>query len=264
MTLRAVWLGKVFFLLADLEGALSATTLDWLMTTPHTTDGSIEERSDLPSSQPSTLSPLNHVGNTGPAPENFASFSSSLLPAGESHREVQERSASSFEQRKVAKSTSLVERETICKVVNCLGCRTRDHVYEQSRICCSHQGCSGIFSSYYNYSFHLQKGHHDLRGHCLESKCKFSTKRFSDLVRHYKVKHCQVSGRFPCPSSDCKYSGENGFARKDKLMSHQRKMHKSLLSCAAVRIGPRAIQPAATRSNTDSSSQTLNANERVE
>ena len=63
---------------------------------------------------------------------------------------------------------------------------------------------------------------------CLEQNCQVVTKNFSDLKRHYKVKHCTNPNKeqFPCPEVWCKYSGDNGFARKDKLQSHYRNIHE--------------------------------------
>ena len=64
--------------------------------------------------------------------------------------------------------------------------------------------------------------------HCKEWDCKFTTKRFTDLMRHSTVKHCKTVTKFPCPVPYCKYSGDNGFARKDKLRSHQKNVHSEL------------------------------------
>ena len=62
---------------------------------------------------------------------------------------------------------------------------------------------------------------------CLEQKCQVSTRLFSDLRRHYKT-HCTSPDKeiFSCPVSWCKYSGNNGFVRKDKLKSHYRNIHE--------------------------------------
>ena len=231
------------------------------MMTPHTTGGSIEEHSNRPSSQPSSFSSSTPVGKTGLATENLDSFSSTLFPTRKTHHGPEERSASSLRLPSAAKY-STVEQKKICKIAHCLGCR-RYGEYRQSEIHCQYQGCSETCSNYVSYLVHLKAAHTDLCAHCLESKCKFSTKRVSDLGRHYAAKHCQAPRRFACPSSDCKYSGDNGFTRKDKLISHQRKMHKGEF-CAPPRRGPRAIQPAAPRSSTNAASHTLNANERME
>ena len=62
--------------------------------------------------------------------------------------------------------------------------------------------------------------------HCLEPGCRTTTKKFEDLKRHYRGKHCTKPTYFPCPILDCKYSGANGFPRKDKLKSHYRNVHE--------------------------------------
>ena len=63
---------------------------------------------------------------------------------------------------------------------------------------------------------------------CLEQNCQVVTKNFGDLRRHYKAKHCTNPNKeqFPCPVVWCKYSGNNGFARKDKLKSHYKNIHE--------------------------------------
>jgi len=76
---------------------------------------------------------------------------------------------------------------------------------------------------------------------CKQDYCKFTTKRESDLRRHYRTKHCSAAQRFSCPVLWCKYSGGNGFARKDKLTSHYKNMHQGKLSGGQ---SLRLIQPA--------------------
>jgi len=60
---------------------------------------------------------------------------------------------------------------------------------------------------------------------CKEEGCKTIVKRWAELPRHYKTAHCLVPDNFPCDVSGCKYGGENGFKRHDKLTSHK-KTHK--------------------------------------
>ena len=211
---------------------------------------------------PSSLSSSIPFGDTSLATEKPGCFSPTLFPAKEIRQGREERSASSLELPALASSPSPVRQETICKVTHCLSCR--GYFYsDPSEIRCRYQGCSETSRDYWSYHYHLKADHHDLRIHCLQPNCKFSTKRLSDLRRHYTVKHCQAPEIFACPSSGCKYNGDNGFARKDKLMSHQRKMHKGE-NCAAPRSGPRAIQPAAPRSSMDPASDTSNADGRME
>lgn len=61
---------------------------------------------------------------------------------------------------------------------------------------------------------------------CTEERCKYSTRRFSDLKRHVGSKHCtRPIKAFSCPILWCKHNGKDGFARKDKLNSHYKTVH---------------------------------------
>ena len=61
---------------------------------------------------------------------------------------------------------------------------------------------------------------------CAENDCPIAVSSMTDLRRHYTNKHCTKSEIFPCPLVWCKYSGDNGFKRKDKLKSHYRNAHE--------------------------------------
>ena len=61
---------------------------------------------------------------------------------------------------------------------------------------------------------------------CAESNCPVAVSSMTDLRRHYISKHCTKSEKFSCPLVWCKYSGDNGFKRKDKLNSHYRNAHE--------------------------------------
>ena len=64
---------------------------------------------------------------------------------------------------------------------------------------------------------------------CIEDRCVYGAKRWSDLKRHYTSKHClNPKIKFPCTYIDCKYGGNNGFTRKDKLKSHREKVHEKV------------------------------------
>ena len=66
---------------------------------------------------------------------------------------------------------------------------------------------------------------HEGQFRCKEDRCVYGAKRWSDLRRHYTSKHClNPKTKFPCPEIGCKYSGNNGFTRKDKLKSHREKV----------------------------------------
>jgi len=85
--------------------------------------------------------------------------------------------------------------------------------------------------------------------HCNEQYCQFITKRWRDLQRHYSTRHCKAPKKFPCHVLGCKYGGENGFARKDKLKSHVKNVHEGrLLPGQPGRIiKPRVIKPALSK-----------------
>lgn len=97
---------------------------------------------------------------------------------------------------------------------------------------CRFPSCQGIpdtnkaFSELRNH----EVGHYGQPGKytCLEQTCHTITKSFGDLKRHDKAKHCTnpEKEQFPCPVLWCKYSGNNGFARKDKLKSHYKNIHE--------------------------------------
>lgn len=62
--------------------------------------------------------------------------------------------------------------------------------------------------------------------HCREKGCQTETNKFADLKRHCLVKHCTNPTKFPCSILGCRYGGDNGFTREDKLKSHYRNVHK--------------------------------------
>lgn len=61
---------------------------------------------------------------------------------------------------------------------------------------------------------------------CAENDCSVAVSSMTDLKRHYTNKHCTKSEKFSCPLVWCKYNGDNGFKRKDKLKSHYRNAHE--------------------------------------
>ncbi len=63
---------------------------------------------------------------------------------------------------------------------------------------------------------------------CKDDRCQIRTKRKDDVKRHYATVHCKNPQRFPCHVIGCKFGGENGFTRKDKLTSHMKSTHKGL------------------------------------
>lgn len=87
----------------------------------------------------------------------------------------------------------------------------------------------------FTYDYHSRSDHEkrhfmeprlDLSLACTQDHCNFITKRQPDLRRHYRSMHCLNPDTFSCPVLWCKYSGLNGFTRKDKLTSHYRNVHE--------------------------------------
>ena len=104
------------------------------------------------------------------------------------------------------------------------------HYFRETGYTCIIPGCSLRFGWYlFDCAQHV-KGHFRLNQQfvCKEEHCGFVTKRWADLQRHYTAKHCTnpQKATFPCPIPWCKYSGNNGFARKDKFKSHYNNVHK--------------------------------------
>ena len=86
-------------------------------------------------------------------------------------------------------------------------------------------GCEYMTSpSYYEGHFrdHFKEGE---KFKCNSPGCKQRCKRWAELERHSKSKHCLRHERFPCDVLGCKYGGKNGFLRSDKLLSHKRNVH---------------------------------------
>ena len=81
---------------------------------------------------------------------------------------------------------------------------------------------------------------------CKDDRCQIRTKRKDDVKRHYATVHCKNPERFPCHVIGCRFGGENGFTRKDKLTSHMKSTHKGL-PLPGKRI--QAIKPKAGISN---------------
>ena len=126
-------------------------------------------------------------------------------------------------------------------------------------ILCRFPGCVFSVSTWYATKEHVyhERDHFHLPWnplfHCVEEHCKFTSKRFPDLIRHFQVRHCKSPQKVSCPLPWCKYSGDKGFARKDKLTSHYKNVHKAGISGKGPSSkAPRAIRPvpASSSSNT--------------
>lgn len=108
---------------------------------------------------------------------------------------------------------------------------------------CRFPGCSYTTFAYDDYISHERDHYHKSVNplfHCVEQHCKFTTKRWPDLIRHYTVKHCVSPRKFPCPVPWCKYNND-GFPRKDKLTTHYKNVHQGY---SAPRKAMRVIKPA--------------------
>ena len=94
---------------------------------------------------------------------------------------------------------------------------------------CRFLSCTFTTNVHSDYIAHERDHFHDPGNplyRCVEQYCPFTSKRWPDLIRHYKVKHCKKPKEFPCPVPWCRFSGDGGFARKDKLMSHCKNVHQ--------------------------------------
>ncbi len=121
---------------------------------------------------------------------------------------------------------------------------------------CNRNGYHNPNSWVENYQKSVYLGSHEISHfgsggayHCNEQYCQFITKRWRDLRRHYSSRHCKAPKKFPCHVLGCKYGGENGFAREDKLKSHVKNVHEGrLLPGQPGRIiKPRPIKPALSK-----------------
>ena len=82
---------------------------------------------------------------------------------------------------------------------------------------------------------------------CAENDCHVKVSSLADLKRHYTSKHCTKPEKFPCRFVWCKYSGDNGFKRKDKLNSHYRNAHEG-------KMGPGKASRVTKRKSSESGS----------
>ena len=113
------------------------------------------------------------------------------------------------------------------KACSCMVCQKigQFDYYDVEGLCrfpgCNHKSDSYHLPLKHEREHFVEKGHY----RCGEAQCEKVFKRWYDVPRHYKVNHCQNAKRFPCNVVGCKYSGDDGFLRKDKLKSHYRNVH---------------------------------------
>lgn len=138
--------------------------------------------------------------------------------------------------------TRLMETESQlgCDCVACfLSSVASAYIYQSNPIC----KFSSCRKSYYEIigttsNYNDLKGQSAFRNHFLQhyhqsgqyicqiESCKSTFQRPNDMVRHYRSQHCTRREKYPCNVIGCKYTGDNGFARKDKLRSHYKNVHE--------------------------------------
>ena len=119
-----------------------------------------------------------------------------------------------------------VSKDSKCSCVACLRLGTKTWGLYKTH--CHVSGCSTI----YDYGADKVKEHersHFLKADkygCLEDDCRAVLTKWGDLKRHYKSQHCTNRRKYACPIIGCRYGGDNGFPRKDKLKSHFKNVHE--------------------------------------
>lgn len=126
---------------------------------------------------------------------------------------------------------------------NCLACfllpETLKDIYDRNPICkfsSCRKSCREItgttlyfYDGWGKAAFRehiLQHYYQSGRYVCQIENCKSTFQRPNDMVRHHRSQHCARREKYPCNVIGCKYSGDNGFARKDKLRSHYKNVHE--------------------------------------
>ena len=105
---------------------------------------------------------------------------------------------------------------------SCIACLKIGSFKRDQRRVCRFPSCNKEIHRW----IHHEETHFKRNGrlHYLEDHCTFSTRRLSDLRRHYKGKHCKNPQKFLCQVIGCQYH-EKGFTRADKLKSHYKAVH---------------------------------------
>ena len=127
---------------------------------------------------------------------------------------------------------------------DCLACtissKTQWGHLKDGNLICTFSSCRKSYLEITGSSLHSceMKANNAFRAHMLQhyyqsgryvcqiENCKSTFQRPNDMVRHYRSQHCTRREKYPCNVIGCKYSGDNGFARKDKLRSHYKNVHK--------------------------------------
>ena len=120
----------------------------------------------------------------------------------------------------------------VCVCIVCAGVGKKPHISGPLKLPCRVSGCNvpGHNQTWFSELLQKEVSHFRSPGEdkltCAENDCHVKVSSITDLKRHYTSKHCTRSERFPCRFVWCKYSGDNGFKRKDKLTSHYRNAHE--------------------------------------
>ncbi|MCJ1465855.1 hypothetical protein MMC07_004474 [Pseudocyphellaria aurata] len=116
-----------------------------------------------------------------------------------------------------------------CTCISCFVKEPREFRKTSSKVYHCIVGCSFECESWYalrrrnhleTHFYHRQ----DEKYHCIAPHCNQTFGRWGELTRHNKT-HCLRPKKFACDVLGCKYSGDNGFIRHDKLLSHKRNVH---------------------------------------
>ena len=131
-------------------------------------------------------------------------------------------------QQSTPSSHSTNDTEEPCHCVSCREKLLEKKVWEITKWNAPTQclECNSLVARW-NWSTHYQQHFKTENGKypCTILDCKKVASRWADLKRHAKSQHCVHAERFPCDVWSCKYGGDNGFLRRDKLLSHKRNVH---------------------------------------
>ena len=120
----------------------------------------------------------------------------------------------------------------VCDCIVCAGVGKKAHISSPFMRPCRVPGCNvpGHDRIWCTKLLQEEASHFHSPGEdklkCAENDCPVTVSSITDLKRHYTSKHCTKSEKFSCPLVWCKYSGDNGFKRKDKFKSHYRNAHE--------------------------------------
>lgn len=261
LTLMAGQPSRVFFLLAD-KGAKSEFWLqnDGADVIGRPMDEGLPQDPWLQTSQATTVWPApiehdaihgDHIAHVGAASlEHQAHYEPNPTVLGSAQQQSPPEHQATLPNKGCPPA---LDTSKVCECVGCI-CEYSSPFWKSSKrteLQCPIPSCCWSFPFTYRFLYRHVIGHTKYivdenpssvtpeRYRCLEQHCHFNTKRIADLVRHYRTKHCENPPNFSCQVLGCKYGGENGFARKDKLKSHYRNVHEGKMPGKAFQ----AIEP---------------------